>query len=149
MTSDTVGRPMEILLVEDSLSDARLTIETLKEGRVQHRLTFIRDGIEAMEFLLRQGKFIRAPRPDLILLDLQLPCKDGREVLTELKANDELRNIPVVILTASKAHEETVRGELLSCDSYMTKPVDMDQFITVVKQLKRFWLEDVILPCPQ
>ena len=147
MASDTVGRPMEILLVEDSLSDARLTIEALKEGRVQHRLTYIRDGIEAVEFLFRQGKFARAPRPDVILLDLQLPCKDGREVLAELKADEQLRRIPVVILTASKDHEETVRSELLSCDSYMTKPIDMDQFIAVVKQLKRFWLADVILPC--
>jgi len=137
---------MEVLLVEDSLSDARLTIEALREGQVKHRLTAVRDGVEAMEFLRREGKFSRAPRPDVILLDLSLPRKDGREVLVEIKADSELSGIPVVVLTASAAHEELVRQELRESDSYITKPVDWEKFIAVVRQLKRFWLSDVILP---
>lgn len=146
MGRETVGRPMEILLVEDNLSDARLTIEGLRAGKVKHRLTLVIDGDEALQFLHRQGKFARVPRPDLVLLDLELPRKDGREVLTEIRQSPELQNLPVVILTASEIHEDILRSEMLQVDSYITKPVDIDKFIAVVKQLKKFWLADVILP---
>ncbi len=146
MSRETVGRPMEILLVEDNLSDARLTIEGLRIGKVKHRLTLVCDGVEAMQFLHRQGKFARAPRPDLILLDLDLPQKDGREVLAEVRQDEQLQNIPVVILTASQIHEEILRDEMLQVDAYIAKPVDIDKFIALVRQLKKFWLADVILP---
>jgi len=99
-----------------------------------------------MEFLHQEGKFRSAPRPDLVLLDLQLPLKDGREVLTEIRGEEELQNIPVVVLTASSDHEDVVRSEQLHVDSYIVKPVDLEKFLTVVKQLKRFWMADVILP---
>lgn len=137
---------MEILLVEDSLSDARLTIETLKDGPVQHRLTLVRDGQEALDFLYQESAFAHAPRPDLILLDLHLPKKDGREVLDAIKHDEALRRIPVVVLTVSKENEEQLRSEHLQVESYLTKPVDVAQFLDVVKQLNRFWRTDVLLP---
>lgn len=146
MNAETVGRPMEILLVEDNLMDARLTIDALKQADVKHRLTLMRDGEEAMRFLYHEDHFARAPRPDLILLDLQLPKKDGREVLTIVKNDDDLCRIPVVVLTASKDHEDMVRSEQLAVDSYMTKPVDIDKFLMVVRELKSCWMADVILP---
>jgi two-component system, chemotaxis family, response regulator Rcp1 len=146
-TRDTVGHPMEILLVEDSLSDASATIFALREGGVPHRLTLVRDGVEAMEFLSQEGKFGRAPRPDLILLDLELPKKDGRELLGEIKADYDLSKIALVVLTASRDEQDRLRSELLHADSYITKPVDLDKFLAVVKQLRRKnWLADVILP---
>ena len=143
---EVVGRPMEILLVEDSLVDARLTIEALRRGGIKHRLTIIRDGQEAMEFLHQQGHFARAPRPDLILLDLQLPKKDGRDVLAEVKADLDLQSIPVVILSASQAHEDLLRSELLRVEGYMVKPIDLVKFVQLVRQLKDYWHADVILP---
>ncbi len=143
---EVVGRPMEILLVEDSLVDARLTIEALRRGGIKHRLTIVRDGHEAMEFLHQQDRFARAPRPDLILLDLQLPKKDGREVLADIKADLDLRAIPVVILSASQTHEDLLRGELLRVEGYMVKPIDLEKFVQLVRQLKDFWHADVILP---
>ena len=146
MNRETVGRPMEILLVEDSLTDAQLTIIALKEGQVKHRLTLVCDGLEAMAFLRKEGQFAKAPQPDLILLDLQLPKMDGRKVLAYIKADQKLKQIPVVILTASESHEDILRSENLFVDSYMVKPVDMDKFLKIVKQLKSFWLADVILP---
>jgi CheY-like chemotaxis protein len=146
MKLEAVGRPMEILLVEDSLTDARLAIEALKHGEIKHRLTLVRDGAEAMEFLQRQGMFRRAPRPDLILLDLQLPKLDGRDVLSALRAQEDLRAIPVVILTASEAHADVVRSELLQVDGYLVKPLNVDEFVALVRQLKHFWHADVILP---
>ena len=146
MSGETVGRPMEILLVEDSLTDAQLAIEALRRGQVKHRLTLVRDGAEAMTFLRQEGPFAKAPRPDLILLDLQLPKMDGREVLKQVKSDEKLKQIPVVILTASQTHEDILKSEDLFVDSYMIKPVDLDKFLEVVKQLKKFWLEDVILP---
>jgi CheY-like chemotaxis protein len=146
MNQETVGRPMEILLVEDSLTDARLAIEALRDGAIKHRLTLVRDGVEAMEFLERRGMFCRAPRPDLILLDLQLPRRDGRDLLAAVRQHEELKAIPVVILTSSKANEEAVRGELLPVDSYLLKPLDAAKFITLVRQLKHLWHADVILP---
>ena len=146
MSQDTVGRPMEILLVEDNLADARLAIEALRKGQIKHRLTLVRDGEEALQFLGQEDRFCRAPRPDLILLDLKLPKKDGREVLRAVKANDELKQIPVVILTASQVHEDMVRSEVLQVDAYMIKPVDLEKFVSLVKHLKHFWHADVILP---
>lgn len=143
---EVVGRPMEILLVEDSLVDARLTIEALRRGGIKHRLTIVRDGQEAMEFLHQQGHFARAPRPDLILLDLQLPKKDGRDVLAEVKADLDLQSIPVVILSASQAHEDLLRSELLRVEGYMVKPIDLVKFVQLVRQLKDYWHADVILP---
>ncbi len=146
MSSNTVGRPMEILLVEDSLTSARLTIGALKRGQVQHRLTWLTDGVEAIEFLDRRGKFARAPRPDLILLDLELPGRDGRYVLADIKADDALRSIPVVILTSSTSEEDFESTRRLEVDGYMTKPVDLDKFMKLVRELERFWHADMILP---
>ena len=146
MSSPTGGRPMEILLVEDNLTDARLTIEALKAGGVKHRLTLVWDGTEALEFLYQEGRFARAPRPDLILLDLTLPKTDGREVLTQIKSDYELKEIPVVILTASRTHEDILRTQLLHAEAYITKPLDLDKFLAVVRQLREIWAEDVILP---
>ena len=146
MNTQTVGRPMEILFVEDNLMDARLTLESLQRSPVKHRLTLVRDGEEAIDFLYQKGHFKKAPRPDLILLDLQLPKRDGREVLAMVKAEEELKTIPVVILTASEAHEDVVRSEQLEVDSYITKPVDFEQFLEVVQELKNCWMADVIVP---
>ncbi len=143
---NTVGRPMEILLVEDDLDDAGLTIETLRAGEVPCRVSLVRDGEEALEFLHRQGRYARAPRPDLILLDLNLPKKDGREVLSELRAERDLRRIPVVVLTASLAHRDVLQEEQLFVESYMTKPVDREAFHMVVKSLRKYLLDDVVLP---
>ena len=146
MSDDWVGRPMEILLVEDNLGDARLTIETLKDGGVDHRLTLMLNGEEAMQFLRREKWFARAPHPDLILLDLNLPGKDGREVLCEVKADDELKNIPVVVLTASEQDKDMLRSQELNVEGYMTKPMNLNKFVALVKQLQAFWQADVILP---
>ena len=146
MTSDTVGRPMEILLIEDDLEDAGLTIEALNEGDVPCRVSLVRDGEEAMEFLRRQGKYARTPRPDVILLDLKLPKMGGREVLTEVRADEELAPIPVVVLTSSPTHREILENEQLHVEDYMVKPVDMEQFLAVVKSIRRYLLSDVILP---
>jgi CheY-like chemotaxis protein len=137
---------MEILLVEDGLVDASVTIGALKRGQIQHRMTLIRDGAEAMEFLRQQGKFSRAPRPDLILLDLGLPKLDGRQVLQEIKADESLSSIPVVIMTSSDDEEDRVQSEMLGVDSFITKPVDLDKFLSVVRQLKRYLHADLILP---
>lgn len=146
ISKQTIGRPMEILLVEDGLVDASVTIGALKKGHVQHRMTLIRDGAEAMEFLRQDGKFARAPRPDLILLDLGLPKKDGREVLQEIKSDPNLSSIPVVIMTGSDDEDDRVQSEILGVDSFITKPVDLEKFLTVVRQLKRFLHADLILP---
>ncbi len=143
---DTVGRPMEILLVEDDLEDAGMTIEALRHGRVPCRVSLVRDGEEAMDFLLRRGRFARAPQPDLILLDLNLPKKSGREVLAEVKANQRLARLPVVVLTSSATQQEILHGEKLHVDSYLVKPVDREQFDSTVKSLRRFMLADVMLP---
>jgi len=146
MSQETVGRPMEILLVEDNLEDAGATIQALKQGNVQCRVSLVRDGEEATVFLRREHVFTKAPRPDLILLDMQLPKKDGREVLTEIRADHELKNIPVVVLTGSLVHKAVLEGQGLHVDGYMTKPVSLEQFIDVVKSLRRAWLAEVILP---
>ena len=138
--------PVEILLVEDNPGDVRLTKEALKEGKVYNNLHWAKDGVEALEFLRRQGKHAKAPRPDIILLDLNLPKKDGREVLSVIKSDDRLKQIPVVILTTSKAEEDVLRSYDLHANCYVTKPVDLDKFITVVKSIDRFWLTVVTLP---
>ncbi|HEX9397647.1 MAG TPA: response regulator [Burkholderiales bacterium] len=140
------NRPVEILLVEDNPGDERLTREALKEGKVYSNLYWMKDGVEAMEFLRRQGKHRDAPRPDIILLDLNLPKKDGREVLEEIKTDDDLKRIPVVVLTTSKAEEDVLRTYNLHANCYVTKPVDLEKFIVVVKSIDRFWLTVVTLP---
>ncbi len=145
MSRTTVGRPMEILLVEDNLEDARMTIQALKHEDVRCRLTLVCDGDEAMTFLRRDGVFARAPRPDLILLDLDLPKKDGRQVLTEVRAAPALESIPVVVLTGSLVHRTILQAEQLRVDDFMTKPVSLEQFIRVIKSLRRLWLSELIL----
>jgi two-component system, chemotaxis family, response regulator Rcp1 len=140
------NRPVEILLVEDNPGDERLTREALKEGKVYSNLHWVKDGVEAIDFLRRKGKFQGAPRPDIILLDLNLPKKDGREVLQEIKNDDELKRIPVVVLTTSKAEEDVLRTYNLHANCYVTKPVDLEKFIVVVKSIDVFWLTVVTLP---
>jgi CheY-like chemotaxis protein len=137
---------MEILLVEDNLEDAHVTIQALKEGNVKCRVSLVVDGEEAMAFLRREGIFARVPRPDLILLDMQLPKKDGRQVLAEIRAGGELSSIPVVVLTASLVHKALLKAKNLHVDAYMTKPVSLEQFINVVKSVQRLLLAEVILP---
>jgi chemotaxis family two-component system response regulator Rcp1 len=138
--------PIEILLVEDNPGDVRLTKEALKEGKVYSNLHTVKDGVEAMEFLRREGKYKSVPRPDIILLDLNLPKKDGREVLQEIKTDGELRRIPVVVLTTSKAEEDVLRTYDLHANCYVTKPVDLEKFMVVVKTIDSFWLTVVTLP---
>jgi CheY-like chemotaxis protein len=140
------NRPVEILLVEDNPGDERLTREALKEGKVYSNLHWVKDGVDAMEFLRRQGRHSGAPRPDIILLDLNLPKKDGREVLQDIKNDPELKRIPVVVLTTSKAEEDVLRTYNLHANCYVTKPVDLEKFIVVVKSIDVFWLTVVTLP---
>jgi two-component system, chemotaxis family, response regulator Rcp1 len=146
MSTRTIGRPMEVLLVEDSLLDARLTINALKKGSLQHRLTLILDGQEAMEFLLQQGRFALAPRPDLILLDLLLPKMNGLEVLAEVKRHPDLKDIPIVILTAADDADIRDQVESYQVEHFIRKPVNFDGFLRVVKELKHHWHHDLILP---
>ena len=140
------GEPIEILLVEDSPDDADLTMDALRDGRVRNRITHVEDGIAAMAFLRREGKYADAPRPDLILLDLNLPRKSGREVLAEVKQDPDLRRIPVVIMTSSDDEKDILAAYNLYVNCYVTKPVDLDQFIGVVKSIEHFWLTIVKLP---
>lgn len=144
--SRATSLPIEILLVEDSPGDVRLTREALADARVQNRLSVVTDGIEALAFLRRAGRYADAPRPDLILLDLNMPRKDGREVLQEIKSDETLRRIPVVVLTTSKAEEDVLRSYNLHANCYVTKPVDLEKFIVVVKSIDIFWLTVVTLP---
>jgi chemotaxis family two-component system response regulator Rcp1 len=137
---------IEILLVEDSPGDVRLTKEALRDAKVQNNLHVALDGMEATAFLWRQGKHANAPRPDLILLDLNLPKKGGRELLEEIKLDPSLKSIPVVILTTSAAEEDILRSYQLHANCYITKPVDLDQFLKVVKTIDNFWLAIVKLP---
>ena len=146
MIHDTVGRPMEILLVEDDLEDAGMTIDTLREGEVPCRISLVRDGEEAMDFLLRRGMFRRAPQPDIILLDLNLPKKSGREVLAEVRADRRLAAVPVVVLTSSRTHQEILQGEGLHVENYLIKPVDRQQFNAIVKLLRKDMLSEIVLP---
>jgi len=140
------ARPIEILLVEDSPSDAQLAIEALQAAKIANRLNHVEDGVEAMQFVRRQGPYRDAPRPDLILLDLNLPRKDGREVLEELKEDADLKAIPVVILTTSRSEQDVLRSYKLHANCYITKPVDFTQFMEVVRSIEHFWLTIVTLP---
>ena len=146
MSNLLAAKPITILLVEDNPGDVRLTIETLKSAKVRNTLHVARDGIDAMAFLRREPPFTDAPRPDLILLDLNLPKKDGREMLADLKAEPSLRRIPVVVLTTSQAEEDILRSYDLHANCYITKPIDLNQFIIVVKSIENFWLTIVSLP---
>jgi two-component system, chemotaxis family, response regulator Rcp1 len=139
-------RPIQILLVEDSPSDAKLTLTALKTAKVVNQVSHVEDGVEAMKFLRRQGKFTQAERPDLILLDLNLPRKDGREVLEEMKADPDLQMIPVVILTTSQAEQDIIRSYKLHANCYITKPVNFERFLEVVQSIENFWLTVVALP---
>lgn len=147
MASEAIGRPMEILMVEDSLMFARITMGALKEAGVKHRLTWLSDGVQALDFLHRRARFARAPRPDLILLDLGLPEKDGREVLAEIKADSALGDIPVVVMTGSEELQDRELSERLQVAAYVTKPVDFEKFLQLVQDLKEHWHEDMVLPC--
>jgi CheY-like chemotaxis protein len=139
-------RAIELLLVEDNPGDVRLTIEALKEGRVINQLTVVQDGEEAIAFLRRQGRYAGAVRPDLILLDLNLPRKGGLEVLAEIKEDPDLKQIPVVVLTTSQAEQDVLRTYQLHANCYIVKPVDLNQFMAVVQAIKSFWLALVMLP---
>ena len=138
--------PIEILLVEDSLADVRLTEEAFRDAKVLNHMSVVTDGAEAMQFLRREGPHAAAPRPDLILLDLNLPRKDGREVLKEIKDDPNLRCVPVVVLTTSRAEEDVLKAYNLHANCYITKPVDFTQFISVVRSIEGFWLSVVKLP---
>lgn len=146
MSAETEGKPIDILLVEDNPGDVRLAREAFRESKVRNALFVIEDGVEAMAFLRREGKYAQAPRPDLILLDLNLPRKDGREVLAEIKADSDLKRIPVVMLTISKAEEDILRAYNLHVNCYITKPIDLERFMEVVKSIEDFWLTIVRLP---
>lgn len=146
MKFESTPQPIDILLVEDNAADVRLTEEILTDSKVHNNLMVANDGAEALQCLRQQGKFKRSPRPDLILLDLNLPVKDGREVLAEIKADANLRRIPVVILTTSKAEEDILKTYDLHANCYITKPVDLEQFVTVVRYIEDFWLAIVRLP---
>ena len=139
-------RPIEILMVEDNPGDVRLTVEALKEGKVRNNFHTAEDGEEALAYLRQEGRYAGAPRPDLVLLDLNLPKKSGREVLAEIKEDPDLRRIPVVILTVSQAEQDIVKSYSLHANCYITKPVDLDQFLEVVKSIENFWLTVVMLP---
>lgn len=142
----TDATPIEVLMVEDSAGDVRLTREAFKDAKVHLNLHVASDGVEAMEFLGREGKHAKAPRPDLILLDLNLPKKDGREVLEEIKESPTLKSIPVVILTTSASEADILRSYRLYANCYVTKPVDLEGFLKVVKSIESFWLSVVKLP---
>lgn len=148
MEASGLGRPIEILLVEDNPGDVRLTIEALRDGKVRNNLHVAKDGVEAMAFLRREREHASAVRPDLVLLDLNLPRKDGREVLAEIKVDPELKTIPVVVLTTSRAEQDVLQSYQLQANCYISKPVDLEQFITVVRSIEEFWLTIVTLPQP-
>lgn len=146
MVSASFNKTVEILLVEDNPGDARLAVESLKESRVTNETHVVEDGVEAMNFLRHKGKYTEAIRPDLILLDLNMPKKDGREVLAEIKTDQDLRLIPVVILTMSTAEEDIQKCYYLHANCYITKPIDLDEFMTVIKTIESFWMTLVKLP---
>ena len=146
MSTSSNYRPIEILLVEDNPGDVRLTQEAARETKVHNNIHVVSNGMDAMAFLRREGRFGAVPRPDLILLDLNMPGMDGREVLRQVKSDDKIRRIPVVIITSSQAEEDILRAYDLQASCYVTKPVDLDQFIKVVKNVENFWLTVVTLP---
>jgi chemotaxis family two-component system response regulator Rcp1 len=144
--SPSEAEPIEILLIEDNAGDVRLTLEALKDAKLANRLHVAEDGVIAIEFLQKKGPYADAPTPDLILLDLNLPRKDGREVLAEIKSDVDLRHIPVVVLTTSALNEDILRAYELHANCYVTKPVDLNQFMRIVRVLDDFWLTVVKLP---
>jgi CheY-like chemotaxis protein len=146
MSSQIIARPIEILLVEDSPGDARLTIEALKENNVWNNLHTVENGQDALAWLRREGKYSDAPRPDIILLDLNMPKKDGRHTLAEIKEDEYLKHIPVVVLTTSREQEDILQVYSLNANCYVTKPLDFEQFKRVVKSVAEFWLTVVKLP---
>lgn len=146
MSELAVGRAMEILLVEDSLLDARITMEALRESGLKHRLTLVRDGEECVEFLAQQGRFSQAPRPDLVLLDLNLPKLSGFELLQRLSESDKLQRVPVVVLTGEDGADIAQRCEGYHVQSLLRKPVNIENFLATVQSLRRDWLQDVLLP---
>ena len=139
-------KPIEILLAEDNPGDARLTVEGFKDAKIKNNITVVEDGIEAMAYLRHEGPYANAALPDLILLDLNMPRKDGREVLAEIKADENLMRIPVLIFTVSSAERDILAAYNLQANAFITKPIDLDEFITVVKSLEEFWLTIVKLP---
>jgi two-component system, chemotaxis family, response regulator Rcp1 len=142
----TLLNSIDILIVEDNKGDARLIEEVFNQNKVFNSLNFVNDGVEAMDFLYARGKYKKMPKPDLIILDLNLPRKDGREVLAEIKADDNLKSIPVVIMTISQAEEDILRSYNLHANCYVTKPLDLKQFIKVVKSIENYWFSVVKLP---
>ena len=146
MNTESLVHPIEILLVEDNPGDIRLTTEALKEQKMYNNLNVVTDGVEAMAYLRREGKYSGAKRPDLVLLDLNLPKKDGREVLKDIKTDDNLKAIPVVVLTVSKSEEDILKSYNLHANCYITKPVDLVQFLKVAKSVQEFWFTMVKLP---
>jgi len=144
--NSSTGKPINILIVEDNPGDARLIKEVLNEGKILNDLHIVKDGVEAMEFLHKRGEYAKAPRPDLIILDLNLPKKDGREVLAEVKSDQHLKSIPIVIMTTSNAEEDILKSYNLHANCYITKPIDLNQFIKVVKSIEEFWFSIVKLP---
>ena len=145
MHKATHGVPIEILLVEDNPDDAELTMDALRDGRVHNHVTWLEDGVEAMAYLRREGRYCAAPRPDLILLDLHMPRKNGREVLAEVKQDADLRRIPVVVMTSSDDEKDIMAAYNLYVNCYITKPVDLDQFLAVIKSIEHFWFSVVKL----
>jgi CheY-like chemotaxis protein len=146
MQRTKTGRPVQILLVEDNPGDVGLTLEALKEATLPNKLTVVKNGADALSLLRRQGQHAGAARPDLILLDLNLPKKDGRKVLAEIKGDDNLKRIPVVVLTTSEDEQDVLESYNLHANCYIVKPLDLDRFITVVKSIEDFWLRIVVLP---
>ncbi len=146
MTGQRALQPIEILMVEDNPGDVRLTREALRGGKIWNEIHVVTDGVAALDFLRKQPPYERAPRPDLILLDLNLPKKDGREVLAAIKSDSNLKTIPVVILTTSQAEEDVNRAYNLNCNCYVSKPVDFEQFTRIVRAIEQFWLSVVTLP---
>ena len=146
MNRALIGSPPEILLVEDNLDDARVTIQALKHEDVRCRVSLVRDGEEALRFLRREGVFAKTPEPDVILLDMELPKKDGQQVLSELRDDQRLHAIPVLVLTASAVHRAILQAQNLHIDGFMTKPVSLDQFIQAVKSLRRSRLSEILFP---
>ena len=140
------GKMINILLVEDNPGDVRLTEEAFRESKIRNQFHAVEDGVEALAFLHQEGKYAAAPHPDVILLDLNLPRKDGREVLEEIKSDEKLQRIPVVVLTTSSAEEDIIRTYNLHANCYINKPVDLEQFLKVVQTINEFWLNIVVLP---
>ncbi len=145
----TQFKPIEILLVEDNPADARLTLEGFKDAKVKNQITVVEDGVEALAYLRGEGAYANATLPDLILLDLNMPKKNGREVLTEIKADERLRRIPVLVFTVSSANKDIMEAYNLHASAFISKPIDFDEFLRIVRSLTEFWLTIVKLPQPQ